>query len=62
MKQPVLPRLNSCAHHKGCCTDVLYSSMVPGILPSQLEILSMGQTSFETTRVHELDKNSCMKA
>ena len=25
-----------------------YSSMVPGILPSQLDILSMGQTYFET--------------
>ena len=28
-------------------TDVFCSSMVPGILPSQLEILSMGQTYFE---------------
>ena len=33
-------------NHLTCFTDVLYSSMVPGILPSQLEILS--EPNFET--------------
>ena len=29
-------------------TDMLYSSMVPGILPGQLEILWSGQSYFDT--------------
>ena len=29
-------------NHLTCFTDMLYSSMVPGNLPSQLEILSTG--------------------
>ena len=34
--------------HLTCFTDMLYSSMVPGNLPSQLEILSMGRNYYET--------------
>ena len=33
-----------CGNH---CTDI-YSSKVPGVFPSQLEILSTGQTYFST--------------
>ena len=33
--------------HLFCFTAHLYSSMVPGNLPSQLEILSTGQTYYE---------------
>ena len=35
-------------NHLTCFTDMLYSSIIPGILPSQLEILPKGQTHFET--------------
>ena len=35
-------------NHLTCFTDMLYSSMVPGNLPSQLEILSTGQNYYET--------------
>ena len=34
-------------NHFTCFTDMLYSSMVPGNLPTQLEILSMGQNYYE---------------
>ena len=36
-------------NHLTCFTDMLYSSMVPGNLPSQLEILSTGQNYYEKT-------------
>ena len=35
-------------NHLTCFTDMLYSSMVPGNLPSQLEILSTGQNYYGT--------------
>ena len=35
-------------NHFTCFTDMLYSSVVPGNLPSQLEILSTGQNYYET--------------
>ena len=35
-------------NHLTCFTDMLYSSMVPGNLPSQLEILSTGQNYYDT--------------
>ena len=34
-------------NHLTCFTDMLYSSMVPGNLPSQLEILCTGQNYHE---------------
>ena len=34
-------------NHFTCFTDMLYSSTVPGNLPSQLEILSTGQNYYE---------------
>ena len=40
------PRDNG--YHLTCFTDMLYSSMVPGNLPSQLEILSTGQNYYGT--------------
>ena len=36
-------------NHLTCFTDMMYSSMVPGNLPSQLEILSTGQNFYGTT-------------
>ena len=35
-------------NHFTCFTDMLYSSTVPGNLPSQLEILSTGQNYYDT--------------
>ena len=34
-------------NHLTCFTDMLYSSMVPDNLPSQLDILSTGQNYYE---------------
>ena len=47
-------------YHSTCFTDVLYSSMVPGVVPSQLELLSMGQTYFDTLGTcSNAQKTSC---
>ena len=35
-------------NHLTCFTDMLYSSMFPGNLPSQLEIFYTGQNYYET--------------
>lgn len=37
-----------CNHHLGCLIGLLYSSVVPGILPSQLGFCSLGQTYFHS--------------
>ena len=47
-------------NHLTCAgfTDMLYSSMVPGNFPSQLEILSTGQNYYEIDSTKELSLNS----
>ena len=47
-------------NHLTCFTDMLYSSMVPGNLPSQLEILSTSQNYYETDRVMEAINSQTM--